>query len=233
MDKMNCIIVDDDIVSQQIIQGLIARTEFLNAVKSFTDPVQASVFLQTNEIDLVFLDVEMPSLSGFEFLNTLKVRPQIILISAKKDYALEAFEHSVADFLVKPIEDYSRFLRAVLKAQENHKKDIESHEDVQKGIFIKIDSLLVHFKMEDIIYVEAYGDYVKIHTPDKVYTAYATMKNVEKKLPDSEFMRVHRSFIVRLDKIQNIDSTTLQIMNHILPISGTYRGDLLQKINTL
>ncbi len=233
MSELKCIVVDDDLVSQKIIEGLIARTEFITLVKSFTNPIEASMFLQKNEVDIIFLDVEMPGLSGFELLGTLKVRPEIILISAKKDYALEAFEHSVVDFLVKPIDDYSRFLKSVLKAQENHDRELEHREDVKKGIFIKIDSLLVHFKMEDIIYVEAFGDYVKIHTPDKVYTAYATMKNVEKKLPESEFMRIHRSFIVRLDKIQNIDNSTLQIMSHILPISSTYRNDLLQKINTL
>lgn len=233
MSKLNCIVVDDDIVSQKAIEGVIKKTDFLNLIDSFSDPVQASVFLQKGDVDIVFLDIEMPSLSGFELLDTLEVRPQIILVSGKKDYAIEAFEYSVADYLVKPLDDYPRFLKAVLKAKENHEKELENHEDVQKGIYIKIDSLLVHFNLSDIVYVEAFGDYVKIHTPDKVYTAYATMKNVESRLPNNEFMRIHRSFIVRLDQIQNIDSTTLQIMNHILPISGTYRADLLKQINTL
>lgn len=233
MKKMNCIIVDDDLVSQKAIEGVIKKTDFLNLVDTFSDPVAASVYLQKGGIDLIFLDIEMPGLSGFELLDTIDFRPQIILVSGKKDYAMEAFEYSVADYLVKPIQDYPRFLKAVLKAKENYERELQSQDDIQKGIFIKIDSLLVHFSLEDIVYIEAFGDYVKIHTPDKVYTAYATMKNVEKRLPAGEFMRIHRSFIVRLDQIQNIDSTTLQIMNHILPISGTYRADLLQKINTL
>ncbi len=232
MDKvLKCIAVDDDKLSLKFLQGLIEKTNSLQLVGTYADPVSASNALAEEEIDLLFLDVEMPSMSGLDLIGTLKKQPQIIIVSSKEKYALDAYDYSVTDFLLKPVENYARFLKAVNKAIKHHQ---QSAQEVEKDhIFIKVDSLLLNFNYQDIYWVEAYGDYVKIHTDQKVYTVYSTLKTMESKLPKSEFIRIHRSYIVRVDKIKNVDQSNLVIKDKILPISNSYRSAFLAKINML
>ena len=178
--------------------------------------------------DLLLLDIEMPELSGFDLIKSLKKVPQTIIITGKKDYAAEAFELDVLDYLVKPIDDYSRFLKAVNKARKNF---IPTDEKVGESIYVRDESLLVSIKTKDILYFEAYGDYVKIGTEKKVYVIHSTLSKIETRLND-DFVRVHRSFIVRLDKIQNIDQGNLQVGEKIIPVSQSMRPKLMSKIST-
>ena len=234
-DQLSCIIVDDDPMSIKIMEAHVAKTAFLEHTASFSNSIEAAAALRDSDIDLVFLDVEMPEMSGLDLIKTLEHRPEIILVTSQKDYALEAFELAVSDFLLKPVDDYSRFLKACLKVQKELQKEkvAVSGEDTSDNIFLKIDSLLVNFKMNEILWIEAYGDYVKVHTSDKVHVVYSTLKAVAENLPSSEFVRIHRSYIVRIDQIKNIDAYNLQIENHIIPISKSYKSDLLEKIKTL
>ncbi len=227
---MNCIAVDDDLISLKVLEGLILKTEGLNLVSTCTNPVEASNILRNESIDLIFLDVEMPDMSGLELIETLNVHPQIIVVSSKQKYALDSYDYDVTDFLLKPVESYSRFLKAVQKAFKQHDKD---NKDETEHVFIKVDSLLLNFNYKEILWVEAYGDYIKIHTDSKVYTVYSTLKMFEKKLPSNDFIRVHRSYIVRIDKIKNVDQNNLQIKDKIIPISNSYRNDFLKKLNTI
>jgi len=233
MKTINCVIVDDDKVSIKLISSLINKTSSLNLVGTYESSIEAAQNMVSQPVELLFLDVEMPEMSGFDLLETLEHKPAIIMVSSKKDYAIDGFKYNITDYLLKPIDDYSRFLSAVNKAIKDIELSKSDHHIDQKDIFIKVDSLLVNFNLSDIEYVEAYGDYVKIHAVGKTHTVYATLKNVESKLPDSQFIRVHRSYIVRLDKIANIDNTNLQVGKKIIPISGTYKPLLLNKINTL
>ncbi len=236
---MKCIVVDDDLMSQKMVEGLVKKTPVLEHVGTYGSAIEASVAITEKEIDLIFLDVEMPEMTGLDLLKTLQNPPQIILVTSKQNYALDAFEYNVTDYLLKPIDNYGRFLKAVMKAKENVDKEVVDMADAEGGgstenLFIKVDSLLVNFDLKDILLVEAYGDYVKIHTSTgKVHTVYAKMKDIEGKLPITDFLRVHRSYIVRLDKIKNIDSSNLQIAEKIIPISNSYKPKLMERINTL
>jgi len=229
---INCVVIDDDQVSVEVVSELIKRTDYLKLVDTFNNPISASAALSSGNIDLIFLDVEMPEMSGLDLIKTLEHKPQIILISSKENYALDAFALQVTDYLLKPLTDYPRFLKAVMKAKEVIDR-AGAERSNKEGIFLKVDSLLINFNLADINYIEAYGDYVKVHTESKVYTIYATLKGVESKLPVSEFIRIHRSYIVRIDKIQNIDNNNLQIFDKIIPISNTYKPVLMERINTL
>jgi DNA-binding LytR/AlgR family response regulator len=230
---IDCIVVDDDILTLKIVKSLIEKTSFLRLKGFFDDAIQAADFLRQEKVDLIFLDVEMPDMTGLELLEALETQPQIVLISSKEKYAIKAFQYEVTDYLLKPIENYSRFLKAAQRAKANIEKNTAPASQKNPDIYLKIDSLLVRFNLQGILWIEAYGDYVKVKTAPQVYVVYATLRSVEEALPASEFIRIHRSYIVRIDKIVNIDATNLQIEKKILPIGSSYRKKLLEKINTL
>jgi DNA-binding LytR/AlgR family response regulator len=229
--SIKCIIVEDEPVSQAVMEGLVERSGFLQLQASFSDPIKAIHWLTSNPIDLILLDIEMPGLSGIEMLQSLTVRPQVIIISSKEKYAIDAIDYDVAAYLLKPVRDYSKFLKAVIKVRDRLEEKKESV--TSDSIFVKVDSLFTHLALNDILWVEAFGDYVKINTDKKVFTVYSTMKVVEEKLPATVFMRVHRSFIVNVKKIDNIDQSNLQIDKKIIPISNSYREPLMKSLNML
>jgi len=227
-EQLRTIIVDDDKFQLKIISSFVNKCNFLSLEGSFENPLEGLDAIIGSNPDLLLLDVEMPELSGFDLIKSLNHVPQTIIITGNKDYAVEAFELDVLDYLVKPVDDYSRFLKAVLKAKENYTPTSTSIGD---SIYVKDNSLLVNIKTNDILYFEAYGDYVKIGTDQKVYLTYSTLSKIDARLGD-EFIKVHRSFIVRLDKIKNIDQGNLQIGEKIVPISQSMRPNLMDRINT-
>ncbi len=235
-DSIRCIIVDDDRMSLRILQSLVEKTDFLSLVGAYDNALRAARALVEQEVDLLFLDVEMPDMTGLELIETLERKPQIIITTSKEQYAMKAFDHDAADFLLKPIENYARFLKAVRKAMGNLRKPAPvtpAGAEPVNTVFVKVDSLLVSFNLKEVHYIEAYGDYVKIHTEGKTYVVHTKLRTVEDTLPDRDFARVHRSFIVRIDKIKNIDTSNLQVGTKIIPISNSYRPLLMEKIQTL
>ena len=236
-EKLDCIIVDDDEMSLAILESLINKTGFLNLKEKFTSAIDAANYLRNKVIDVVYLDVEMPEMTGLELLSTLERKPQVILTTSNSKYALDAFDYDVTDYLLKPIENYARFLKASNKAKDNSMKGIgilpNQNAALERFMFVKVDSLLVKIDYDTLLWVEAYGDYVKIYTEQKMYLVYTTLRAVEQELPITEFMRVHRSYIIRLDKIENIDQGNLQIRDKIIPISNTYKPKLMERIHTL
>jgi DNA-binding LytR/AlgR family response regulator len=233
--KLSCLVVDDDEISLRMIKELILKTDALELKGSCSSSLDAAKFLREVPIDILFLDVEMPTMNGFELIQVLEKKPQIILVSGSENYAINAFDLNATDFLIKGRFNYARFLKAVNKAQHNIEREfIEKPSSFDnKTFFIKIDSMLVNFDLKDILWVEANGDYVMINTSNKEHKLLTKLKNIEEKLPSNDFVRVHRSFIVRIDKIRNIDNGNLLIGNHIIPISNSYRSNLLEKINTI
>lgn len=227
-DRLKTIIVDDDKLQLEVISSFVKNTSFLSLEGAYDNPVEGLDAIIGNSPDLLLLDVEMPELSGFDLLKSLKQAPQTIIITGNKEYAVEAFELDVLDYLVKPVDDYSRFLKAVGKARENH---TPTNDKVGDYIYVRDNSLLVNLKTSDILYFEAYGDYVKIGTDEKVYVIHSTLTKIETRLND-EFIRVHRSFIVRLDKIKNIDQGNLQTGEKIIPVSQSMRPKLMSRIST-
>ena len=191
---MNCIIIDDDKLSRRVIEEFINKTESLSLDGSFSTAVEAINYVKQHEVELIFLDIEMPEMSGIDFLSTLKTTPQIIIISSKGKYALDAFEFDVTDFLLKPV-SYARFYKAIDKVMSRTQKNSLSSNG-REEIFIKKNSSLVRLKYEDILWVEALENYVIFNTFNDKFTIHFTMKAVEMKLPVTKFSRVHRSFIV-------------------------------------
>lgn len=228
--EIRCIIVEDDPISEEVMKGLVGRAGFLDLQTSFNDPLKAIQWLASNPTDLILLDIEMPGLNGLEMLRSLPRQPHVIIITSKEQYAIEAFDYDVTAYLLKPVTDYARFLKAVLKVRE---KLEASWQKPAENIFVRADSLLTNLALSDILWIEAFGDYVKINTDKKVFTVYSTMKAVEEKLPSEAFMRVHRSFLINVRKIDNIDQGNLQIGAKIIPVGSSYRDSLMKRINTL
>ena len=233
---MNCIIIDDDEMSRRVVEEFISRTDFLNLTNSFTNAVEAINYLkQGDEVQLIFLDVEMPEMTGIEFLNSLNHTPQIIIISSKEKYAIQAFDYSVTDYLLKPI-TYARFFKAASKAYEIFNKG-RSLADTDKEIFIKKNSSLVRIKYNDILWVEALENYVVINTTTDKFTIHFTMKPIENQLPMVKFKRVHRSFIVNVSRITSIEDNSVVIKmtdsKKVIPIGKSYRDKLLNEINLM
>lgn len=230
---MRCIVVDDDELSRSVIADLINETESLELIKSCADAVEAFKVIKEEHIDLVFLDIEMPKMDGLEMLRTLSPLPQVILVTAHEKYAVESYEYDVTDFLHKPI-SLARFMKAVDKAYNRFETNRASITSQDKTIFIKADSRLVQINTEDILFIEALGNYMRIYTSgDQKYTILSTMKDIIGKLSSEDFVRVHRSFIVRLDKIESIEDNYIVINKKQINIGKAYKDDLTQKLNLL
>jgi DNA-binding LytR/AlgR family response regulator len=232
---MNCIIIDDDKLSTTILEEFVNRTETLNLFSSYSNAVDAINALKKNDnIDLIFLDIEMPEMTGFDFLKTLENLPQIIIVSSKENYALDAFEYDVTDYLLKPV-TYARFFKAVNKVFKNFNRKYNS--SATDEIFIKKNSSLVRIKFEEILWVEALENYVTFNTFKEKFTIHFTMKSVENKLPANKFLRVHRSFIVNMSSIDYIEDNIIYIKisdgTKSIPIGKSYKDDLLNDLNLI
>ncbi len=231
---VNCIIIDDDLISVNLIKHFIANTSGLSLVESFLDPIQASNYLLKNPgtIDVIFLDVEMPGMTGIDFLKSHKNLPPVILITAKEKYAVEAFEHKVIHYLVKPI-DYGKFLKSIDRVFNLAEQDKDKTPNLEY-IFIKDEGLLSKVMQNDIMYCEALGDYVKVHLKEKTHVVYSTMKNLEDKLKKNhQFVRVHRSYIINLNFLENFDSQTSVVGGHLIPLGDKYKNELQAKLNII
>ncbi len=233
---MNCIIIDDDEMSRRVIERYIDKTDFLELLDSYPNAIAAiNKFTQDEEVDLVFLDIEMPEMSGYDFLNTLNYPCQVIIISSKEKYALEAFEYNVTDYLLKPIL-YSRFFRAVEKAQRRYEENREIKEGIN-AIFIKQENRLIRVRYDEVLWIEALENYVMVTTYSEKYTIHFTMKAIEGRLPLDIFLRVHRSYIVNKNKIREIRENSLGIDiegdSIQIPIGKSYRDRLMGDINLM
>jgi DNA-binding LytR/AlgR family response regulator len=229
--SLNCLIVDDDIIATRLIQECVARTEFLELVGVCSSVNEAIQVLQEKDIDLIFLDVEMPEINGIEFIKTFKHLPLVILITSSKDYAAEAFDYDVTGYLLKPV-DYSKFLKASLVAKKTFEQ--ANPNDAESGtIFVKENSRLQKINTKEITYIEALADYVIIYTAVNRHTIHSTMKAIESKLNSKEFIRIHRSFIVRLDQIKAIENQSVSVGLKSLPIGLSYKDNLFKKLNLL
>jgi len=230
---MNCLIVDDNKMARTVVKEMLLEFDFMNLVAECEDPVQAINIMKKEKIDLIFLDIEMPKMTGLEFLKSLEKRPLIILITAKKDYAVEAFEYNVVDFLVTPIRE-ERFVKALNKAQELFESKQKTVEIPEKDfIFIRDKNTLTKIKTSDILFIQALGDYATIHTFNKKYTVRLILKNAEEKLPADKFMRIHRSYIVAIDKVDSMEENSVYINKVLIPVGDMYRSNFIKKLNLL
>jgi two-component system response regulator LytT len=226
---MNCIIVDDEQMARAIIKALCDEIKSLKVVGEFSNAMQAIKFLNVNEIDLIFLDIHMPDFNGVDFIKTLKNPPKIILTTSDAQFAIEAFEYDfIVDYLLKPIE-LPRFQKAIAKAQ-NHETTLN---EIKNDFYVNIDRRLIKIDLESICIVEAKGDYIHIKTEEKNYVVHSTLKKIEEKLPDSLFLRVHRSYIINVKKIVDIEDNTVVIKRDVIPVSRSKRPELMKRLDLL
>ncbi len=232
--KIDCIIVDDEKLALDFLLQYCNKSDKVNVLATFHNPEEALAYLRENKTDLVFLDVEMPGLTGFNLLDNLAYKPHIILTTSKTEYAFEAFQYKVDDYLKKPI-SFPRFQDAIEKihVQFIQEKSSNGSQESEDYIFIKADGKLVKLTYDEILYLESMGDYVKVVTAAKKFLTLNTLSAVEEKLDKKLFLRVHRSYIVHLKKIKDIQGNSLLIDENVIPISKSHKDEVLQKINIL
>lgn len=238
MIKLNCLAVDDESLALDLLEDNIAKVPFLHLVKRCKNAFDAIETLQKEAIDLVFLDIQMPGITGVQFLKTIKEPPMVIFITAYQQYALEGFELDVIDYLLKPL-SFERFMKAVTKAYDLHHLrtqhtalPIEALPKENDSLFVNADYSLVKVKIQEITYVEGLKDYIKIHVlgGTKPIVTRMTMKAIEEKLPTHLFFRIHKSYIIALDKIESIRNLKIKIGNAQIPVSEHYSEDFFKKI---
>ena len=229
---MNCMVVDDEETSRMVVKDFIERTDSLTLIAECDNAVDAYNVLRDEHIDTLFLDIEMPKMTGIELVQALEDLPQVILITGRPDFGAEAFEYSLTDYLVKPI-NYPRFLKAVDKARKNLDRAILETKN-KDDIYVKSDNKIVRINLKDIYFIEALSDYVIINTQDKKHIVHSTMKGIEKRLESADFIRVHRSYIINISKIDTIeDMSTIVMPQKPIPIGASYKNRFMAKLNFL
>ncbi len=233
---MNCIIIDDDATSRLIINKLCAKSEHINVVNEFSSAIEAIKYLNTTSVDLVYLDIHMPTFSGFDFIETLKNPPKIILTTSDKNLALEAFEYkSVVDYLVKPVtkERFDKSLTRLKSLSTPVKEDKITKNSTSEFIYVNVDRRLVKVNIPDIYLIEAKGDYINIKTQGKNYIVHSTLKKIEDKLPKETFFKVHRSYIINTSEIIDIEDNSVLIQKEVVPVSRSNKSELMKMLNLL
>lgn len=235
---MKCIIVDDEASARAIVRELCRAIPEMEVVAEFPDALEALKFLKDNKIDLVFLDIHMPKLTGVDFIETAVDPPKIVLTTSDKEFAIEAYGYEfILDYLVKPIST-ERFQKCAMKLYNTFiKNNIESERELQSNeddeLYINIDRRLIKLKFGEIQLIEAKGDYIEIQTMDTRYRVHSTLKKIKEKLPDSRFLQVHRSYIINFSQIVDIQDNSVLIERNVIPISRSNRPELMQRLNLL
>ena len=234
--EIKCLIIDDEVLAQNVLENYISTIPTLKLVGKCDNAVEAISFLHNHPVDLIFLDLNMPELSGLDMLKTLAKHPKVILTTAYSEYALESYEYGVADYLLKPIK-LERFIKSVNKVveqfTESDRHDENKAQTAFHTVFIKDEQVTYQLSADNILYVEAYGNYLKVHTREKVYVTRETLHDMEKKLPESLFLRVHKSFIISLSKIQSISGNRIYINGQEIPVGEMYKLALKQKTDAV
>ena len=222
--KIQCVIIDDEPSSQNILKHLIGDVDFLEIAGICNDAVDAMTFLKETKVDLLFLDINMPNLSGIAFYKMLKNPPLVIFTTAYSEYAIEGFDVNAIDYLLKPF-SFERFLKAVQKVK--NKLVLE-----KEFIIIKSDKKLYQLKVNDILFVEALGDYIKIYTKDKVLVSYKTLRNILSLLPENKYMQIHKSYIINQSKLDFVEGNQVTIGSKKIPIGQKFKINFLKRLNS-
>jgi len=241
MKKINCLVVDDEELARNLVENYILRLSYLNIVAKCADPLEAMQVMQEQKIDLIFLDIQMPNLTGIEFLKTLPHKPLIIFTTAYKEYALEGYELDVVDYLLKPFR-FERFLQAVNKVslilkKENtaipfsNSEEPKVNEEVEKEyVLVKSDFKVFRIFYKDILYIESMKEYVAYHTKNKRTLSLGSLKKLEQELPTATFMRIHKSYIANTSYIAALEGNMVHIGDKKLPIGSSYKEAVMNKV---
>ncbi len=236
---MNCIVIDDECSARAIVAELCDNTPELEVVAEFPNAVEALKYLNQNTVDVIFLDIHMPFLTGIDFIQTLKNPPKVVFTTSDDAFAIAAYEYEfIVDYLVKPI-DPERFRKTTAKLKKAYQPmmangDFGTEENSgEDNLYINIDRRLIKLHLGEILIVEAKGDYIEIKTMTDTYRVHATLKKIKEKLPDSRFMQIHRSYIINFTRIIDIQDNSVLIERSVIPISRSHRPNLMQRLNLL
>jgi two-component system response regulator LytT len=232
---MKCLLVDDEPLALDILESYIHKTPDLELLGRCNNALEASEFLKNHKVDLMFLDIQMPEITGLEFMRSLNNPPLVVFCTAYSDFAVEGFELDAIDYILKPVA-FDRFSKSIERAKEylqlKKNNSVEEPDLDNDYIFIKANQKQIKLSYDQIHYVEAFADYVKLYTSEKRYVTLQTMKNMEIKLPKDKFIRVHRSFIVGMKYITSFNSTELEIGPIKIPVGKNYKDDFLSKLRS-
>ncbi len=222
--KIKCIIIDDEPLGAEVIETHLKEFPNMELKESFTNPLEALSIIESGEIDVVFIDINMPKMNGLDFIRSIEQSPYFIITTAYREYAVESFDLDVLDYLVKPV-PFTRFLKSINKLSQKFITD--KSEDVQQTveksfIFLKVDKKLIKIKFEDIFFIESLKDYIKVFTKSGEYLAHKSLSGITEELPKTQFLRLHRSFTVALDKIQALEGNSVLVTNKRIPIGRKY-----------
>jgi DNA-binding LytR/AlgR family response regulator len=227
-EKLTCYIIDDEPLAQEILEAYIAKVSFLELKGSFVSPMEAAASLEADKPDILFLDINMPDLDGLSFIPMLNPKPMIILTTAYDQYALKAFDLEVKDYLLKPF-SFERFFKSVLRLYQDQgirpqpgKEEIIQDPSVKEYIFLKVGHRIQKVAIGDILFVEGMKDYLRINTTEEKIMTLLNFAKLEELLPSNNFIRVHRSFLIAINKIDHIEKNRIRIADQVIPISDTY-----------
>lgn len=236
---MTCIIIDDEAAARAIVSQLCSKTPGIDVIEEFSNVIEAIKFLNQQNIDLVFLDIHMPGFTGIDFVQTLKNPPKVVLTTSDTNFAIEAYEYeAIVDYLVKPITP-ERFAKSIQKvkntfsSQPSQKNDQATKQGSGDELYINIDRRLIKIKYDDILFIEAKGDYIDVKTTKENYRVHNTLKKIKDKLPTDLFLQIHRSFIINFTKIIDIEDNSVLIEKNVIPISRSNRPELMRRLNLL
>jgi DNA-binding LytR/AlgR family response regulator len=228
MDKYTCIIIEDEPLALEKTKDFVSKVPFLHLTATFDNALSGLSYLNNNKVDVLFLDINMDELSGIELLESSKITSQVILTTAYQEYALKGYELHITDYLLKPF-TFNRFLQAVNKAQE--KLNQRKEEKQMDFIFVKTENRLEKIMISDILYIEGMRDYLRIHTANKKIMTLQGFNELEQLIPSHLVCRVHKSYMVAVNKIESIERSRIKIADQLIPISDTYKEAFLQLIN--
>ncbi|CAC9973173.1 DNA-binding response regulator [Flavobacterium sp. WLB] len=228
-DPKKCIIVDDEPAAHYVLANYIKQNPQLELVFQGYNGIEAMDYLRENKVDLMFLDINMPEISGMELLKIIPNHPKTILTTAYSEFALESYDYGVIDYLLKPIY-FPRFLKAVDRFFSTENVKTKEEEVVVNKVSVKVDGYFIDIELDQLLYAQSFGNYVKLHTTKRTYLASITTTELEKCLPEKNFIRIHKSYIVALDKIDTTEKDFVVIKNEKLPVGITYKRELTDRL---
>ncbi|MCB4797280.1 LytR/AlgR family response regulator transcription factor [Neotamlana laminarinivorans] len=230
--NINCLIVDDEVIAREVIATHLSKINNITVVASCNSAIEAFKHINNQTIDLVFLDINMPEISGISFAKSINKNIKVIFTTAYRDYAVEGFELKAVDYLLKPIA-YNRLLDAVncyFETYQNAENKIKSSIEAHEFIFVRSERKMIKIDFENIIYIESFSDYLKIHTTKKTIITRETITAIEAKLPNTKFIRIHRSYIISIANINSFTNEHITVNNKALSISRSYKKEVLQRL---
>ncbi len=230
--KIKCVLIDDEPLAIKVLQNYFTNFTDFEVIATFNNSLEALDFINSTPVDAVFLDINMPMMTGFELISLIENKTKVIITTAFREFAAESYDLDVLDYLVKPI-PLPRFIKCINKitTEYNLKNNIKT--EATKGdshIFIKVDKKMMKINIEEILFVEGMKEYIKVVTPDKTYITHKSLTSLSEELPNDKFLRIHKSYVIALNKVKSIEGNRIQILNHIIPIGRNYSKEVKNKI---